>query len=108
MFHHFRVSKNVRDKRSFSDTRFSVELFCLTVPRIFVGDCCSISLISGGIHVFPSKLICLTIPKHFIRELLCAVSQKSSSSEKVSRRDGAGEYQDLPSKVFVSKCRKFS
>ena len=61
----------------------------------------------GWIHDFPSEISCLRVLKLFVRELFRVVSQKSSGGEKVSGRDGAGEYQDFPSKVFVSNAENF-
>ena len=50
-FRSFLVSKNVEDKRG------------------------------GGYHNLPSKLFCLTVPKNFLGEPLCAVFQKISGSK---------------------------
>ena len=66
-------------------------MFCLTVPKTFVGELLGISLFSvienfyasEGCHDFPSKLFCLTVPKHFVEEPFCAVFQKISGSQKV-------------------------
>ena len=79
------------DKKAGEYQDFPLKIFCLTVPKIFVGEPFSVSLISGvekifasdGCHDFPSKIFCLTAPKHFVEEPVCAVFQKSSSSEKV-------------------------
>ena len=76
VFHHFPVSKNVRDKRSFRETRLSVELFCLTVSKIFVG------------------------------EPFCAVFQNFSGNEKVHVKEGRGVYEDFPPKSFCLTVRK--
>ena len=66
MFHYFRVPKKFMNKRGVA--RFSVESFSLTVPRSFVGEPFSVSLIwgienvwirGGGVgeyQVFPSKV----------------------------------------------------
>ena len=71
---------------------FSVEIFCLAVPKNFVGETFSKSLISGigkilcfrGLcHDSPSKVFCLTVPKHFVEEHFCAAFQKISGKEKV-------------------------
>ena len=37
----------------------------------------------GWYQVFPSKVFCLTLPKHFVGELFCAVFQKNPVSENV-------------------------
>ena len=63
---------------------FSVEIFCLTVPKHFVGEPFCVSQNSsiekiygkeggrgGGrreCHNFPSKIFCLTVPKKFVGE----------------------------------------
>ena len=60
---------------------FPSKIFCLTVPKIFVGEPFSVSLISGiekdwmrgwegECQDFPSKICCLTVPKIFVGEPL--------------------------------------
>ena len=61
-------------------SRFSFEIFCLTVPKHFVGEpfCAVFQNISGSQKVygwgggeyqdFPSKIFCLTVPKKFVGE----------------------------------------
>ena len=46
-FRKFRVPKIVRDKRRGGYHDFLSKLFCLTVPKKFVGEPFSVSLISG-------------------------------------------------------------
>ena len=41
------VSKNVRDKRGGRYHDFPSKIFCLTVPKISVGESFSVSLVSG-------------------------------------------------------------
>ena len=71
---------------------FLSKSFCLTVPKIFVGDSFSVSLISGieklyasegYVTIFRRNFFCLTVPKHFVEEPFCAVFQKISGSERV-------------------------
>ena len=59
---------------------FLSKFFCLTVPKNFVGEHFSVSIIScierfyaSEIYVrdFVSKLFCLTVPKHFVEEPFC-------------------------------------
>ena len=82
-------------------SRFSVENFCLTVPKYFVeepfdavfqkfsGSEKVYGWVGGGggrgreDHDFQSKIFCLTVPKNFVGESFCAVFQKISGSEKV-------------------------
>ena len=71
----FRYRKSLGKRRG-GVSRFSVEIFCLTVPKISVGESFTVALISG--------------------------------IEKVWVRGGGGEYQDFPSKFFVSQCPKTS
>ena len=59
MVYHFRVSKNVRDKRRW-----------------------------WGIYVFPSTLSRLRVPKHFVEQPFCAAFQKTSGSEKFRDKRG--------------------
>ena len=62
------------------------------MPKIFVGEPLSVSLISGiekcyasdgYITIFRRKIFRLTVPKHFVQEPFYAVFQKISGSEKV-------------------------
>ena len=48
---------------------------------------------------FSVEIFCLTVPKNFVGEPFCAVFQKISGSQKfMDKRGGGGEYQDFPSK----------
>ena len=91
-FGKFPVANKFMDKRGGEYQNFPSKIFCLTVPKNFVGEPFSVSLISGigkilcfrGLcHDFPSKIFCLTVPKKFVGEPFCAVFQKISGSEKV-------------------------
>ena len=81
---------------------FLSKLFCLTVPKNFVGEpfCVSQSFLyrkkfmdkrggggggGGGreYHNILSKIFCLTVPKNFVEEPFCGVFQKNSGSQKV-------------------------
>ena len=76
-FRKFRVSKNFMLERVMS--RFSVELFCLAVPKNFIG------------------------------QPFCSMFQKISGSEKVhDKRGGGGGYQDLPTNIFCLIVPKIS
>ena len=46
-FRKFLVAKKFMDKREGEVSRFPSKIFCLTVPKIFVGEALSISLIWG-------------------------------------------------------------
>ena len=139
-------------------SRFSVESFCFTVPKISVGESFTVASISGiekvwirggGVSRFSVKIFCLTVPKISVGESFTVAS--ISGIEKVWIRGGGGgggrvsrfsvenflshsaenfrrgilyccfsfgyrksldkrggEYQDIPSKIFVSQSRKNS
>ena len=46
-FRRLRVAKKFMDKRGGDYQDFPSKIFCLTVPKIFVGEPLSVSLISG-------------------------------------------------------------
>ena len=81
-FRKFLIAKKFMDKREGEVSRFSFEIFCLTVPKKFVGEPFSVSLLSGiekyyasegYIPIFRRKFLCPTVPKHFLEEPICAV-----------------------------------
>ena len=96
-------------------SRFSVEIFCLAVPKNAVGEPCSLSLISGIEKVwmrgggecqdFPSKISYLTVPKNFVRQPF-GVSL-ISGIEKFYASEG---YVTIFCRTFLShsaeKCRR--
>ena len=61
-------------------------------------------LYAKGYHYFPLKKFRLTVPKNFVEEPFC-VSENFCYPKMLGIRGG---YQDFPSKLFVSQCRKFS
>ena len=83
------------DKRGGGEYQdFQSKIFCLTVPKISIGEAFSVAIDSGveknwirgggrGYQDFPSKFFCLTVPKNFLGESFCAVFQKNSGCEKV-------------------------
>ena len=103
-FFNFGYPKNWDKMWGYQD--FPSKIFCLTGPKIFVGESFSVSLISGieKLHVaegyvtlsdFLSKFFCVTVPKNFVGEPFCAVFQK-----KFLDKRGGGEYQGFPSKIL--------
>ena len=96
---------------------FPWKIFCLTVPKSFVGQFFTVAIISGiekvwirgggGIKIFRRKFFCLTVPKNFVGEPFCAVFQKNSGSEKFMDKRG-GEFQDFQSKIFCLTVPKNS
>ena len=114
-FRKFPVAKKLMDKRG-GVSRFSVEIFCLAVPKSAVGEPCSLSLISGIEKVwmrggggecqdFPSKISYLTVPKNFVRQPF-GVSL-ISGIEKFYASEG---YVTIFCRTFLShsaeKCRR--
>ena len=94
---------------------FLPKIFCLTVPKISVGESFTVAVISGSEKVygqegggeyqdFPSKTFCLTVLKKFVGESLTVAV--ISGSEKVYGQEWGGEYQDFLSNIFVLQCRK--
>ena len=71
-FRKFEVSKNFMHNRGYHN--FPSKIFCLTVPKNFVGMPSMSEKIWGienfmhnrGNHKFPSKIFCLTVPKNFV------------------------------------------
>ena len=93
-------------------SRFSIENFCLTVPKNFVGESFTVALISSSVkvygqqggeecQVFPSKLSFLTVPKIFAEESFTVAVSSGTGIVGIRK----GEYQDFPSKKFVSQSR---
>ncbi len=89
-FIEFLVAKKIMDKKAGEYQDFPSKVFCLTIPKKFVGEPFSVSINSGienflgfrGLcHDFPSKIFCLTAPKHFVEEPFFYVSLKISGSE---------------------------
>ena len=109
--HYFRVSKKFMLTRVMS--RFSVEFFCLTVPKkmcqqIGVSENFGYrkNFLQRWDHDFLSIIFCLTEPKNFVREPFC-VSENFGYKKQFMDRRGVG-YHVFPSKVFVSQYRKIS
>ena len=77
-FRKFPVAKKFMDKRGggkYPD--FPSKVFCLTVPKFFVGEPFSVSLISGVekigasegyVTIFFRIVFCLTVPKNSVAE----------------------------------------
>ncbi len=94
---------------------FRRNFFCLTVPKIFVREFFSVSLFlrtekvwikEGGASRFSvGTLLSHSTEKLHKGILLCFRKYMVSKNFKEER---GREYQDFPSKVFVSQCRKTS
>ena len=89
-FREFPVGKKFMDKGG-GGHNFPSKTFCLTVPKIFVGESFSVSLMRVSknfklqrvMSQFFVEFFSLTVPKNFVEEPFCAVFQKISGSEKV-------------------------
>ena len=86
---------------------FSIESFCLTVPKVSVGESFTVALISGiekvwirrrAVSTLSVENFCLTVPKNYVGESF--TNALISGSEKVYGQQGGGEYQDFPSQIF--------
>ena len=109
----FRVSKNFMHQRG-GISRFSVENFCHTIPKNFVGEHFGVSenfvhrkilCIRSGYHVTPLKNFCLTVPKNFVGEHF-GVSKNFGYRKILCIREGG--YHVSPSKTFVTQYQKIS
>ena len=116
-FRKFPVAKKLWIRGGGGVSRFSVELFCLTVPKNAVGEPFSLSLISGFEKVwlrgwglgecqdFPSKFSCLTVPKKFVGQPFRV--SPISGIEKFYASEG---YVTISCRTFLShsaeKCRR--
>ena len=76
--HYFRISNKFGQERGGGEEYqyFPSKVFCLTVPKILVGESFTVALISdtekvwrrGGYQDFTSKTFCLTVPKISVGE----------------------------------------
>ena len=118
-FRKYLVSKKFKEERGREYQDFPSKIFCLAVPKKFVGESFSTSLFSviekfyaserggGEFQYFLSKMFCLTVPKFSVEGGSFTVAI-SSGNEKVSIRGGAGSIKIFRRKTFVSQCRNFS
>ena len=83
-FRKFLVAKKFMDKREREVSRFPSKKFCLTVPRKFVGEPFSVSLISGIEKFYGSEGYVTNFCRRFLSHsakklsrgtLLCCVSE---------------------------------
>ena len=105
MFHQFRVSKNVRDKRGGGYHDFRAEFYCLTVPKNFVGETLVFKKCSG-IEKFLDNRSITILSKFLVSQCRKtslgnpSVFQKVSGIEKFYGWEGGGrECHDFPSKI---------
>ena len=87
-FRKFLVAKKFMDKKG-GHQNFPSKTFCLTVPKKFVGEPFSVSLISGIEKFYASEGYVTILCRNFLsrsteklcREPICAVFRKVSGSE---------------------------
>ena len=98
-------------------SRFYVEFFSLTVPKIFVGEpfcvCFTEFLVmknfkdkrrgKEGVSRFSVKNFLSRSTEKFVGEPFCAVSENFRQGKSLWIR---GEYKDFPS-IILSQCQKF-
>ena len=106
-FRKFRVSKKFMHTRGYHV--FPSKIFCLTVPKNFVGESFSVSLTSGPeknwikeggcIKIFRRKFFCLSA-ENFCRGILYCTN---NFGYRKSLDKGGGQYHDFPSE-FLSHC----
>ena len=92
---------------------FRRKKICLTVPKSFLVDPLTVSLISATGKISCFKGLCRLSVEIFLSykakklqgETFCAVSQKNSGSGKVYVKEG-GVVKRFSSKNFVSLCQK--
>ena len=105
-FRKFPVAKKFMDKRGeYQD--FPSRTFCLTVPKISVGESFTVALISGSEKVYgqEGEGVSRFSIENFLSRSAENLRRESftialiSGPEKVWIR-GGGEYQDIPSKIF--------
>ena len=114
-FRKFPVAKKFMDKRGGGVSEdFPSKFFCLTVPKIFVGESFTVAVISGTGKVwirrgeyqdFPLKIFCLTVPRISLRNL--SVSENFWYRKMLGTREGAG-ITIFRQNCFVSQYRKNS
>ncbi len=91
-----------------------MEVFCFTVPKNFVGEPFSVSLISGIVKfmlervmshflIFCRKFIVSQCRKYSQVNPFGIVFRKFPVAKKFMYKRG-GEYQNFPSKIFASQC----
>ena len=110
-FRKFLVAKKFKNKKEGEVSRFPSKNFCLTVPKNFVGEPFSVSLISGIEKFYASEgyatILCRNVLTRSTEKLcrgtlLCCVSENFCQRKSLRIR-GRGKYQDFLQKNFVSQ-----
>ena len=109
------VAKKFVDKKGGEYQDFASKIFCLTVPRNFVGQAFRVSPISvlekfyaseGYVTIFCRNLLSHSAEKFRSGNLLCFVSE--SFLYRISLWIRRGSIKIFCRKIFVSQCRKTS
>ena len=90
---------------------FSIESFCLTVPKVSVGESFTVALVYGSEKVygqegggeyqkFPSKFFCLTVPKVFVEESFTVAVMAGTGNVWIRR----GSIKIFRRNFFVTQC----
>ena len=97
---------------------FLSTIFCLTVPKNFVGEpfcavfhkkfCSEKFMHRIGVEYqdFPSKTFCLTVPRNFVGKPFSV--SLLSGAEEILIREGVGSIEIFCRNFSFSHCRKFS
>ena len=110
------VAKKFMDKSEGEVSRFPSKIFCLTLPKTFVGEPFSVSLISGIEKVYSSEnYVTIFLPEFFVSQHR-NISQKNPSVlcfrkilvAKKFMDKSEGEVSRFPSKIFCLTLPKTS
>ena len=93
-------------------------MFCLTVPKNFVGEPFSVSLISGIEKFYASEGYVTIFRRKFFVSQYRNISQRNPSvlcfrkflvaKKFMDKKGGGGSIESFRRKFFVSQCRKIS
>ena len=115
-FRKFLVAKKFMDKSEGEVSRFPSKIFCLTLPKTFVGEPFSVSLISGIEKVYSSEnYVTIFLPEFFVSQHR-NISKKNPSVlcfrkilvAKKFMDKSEGEVSRFPSKIFCLTLPKTS
>ena len=116
LFRKYRVAKKLMDQRGGGEYQgFPREIFCLTVPKKFVGESITVPVFLGTGKVwirkreyqeFPWKIFCFTLSKNFLGESFSV--SLVSGIEKFYASEGYVTIFDFLSKVYFLTVPKVS
>ena len=114
-------SENVLKKRGKEYQKFQSIVFCLTVPKSWLGEqpfCAVFQRFSGSEKVlkrkgkeyqkFQTKVFCLTVPKNLVGEqpYISVLCFREFLASKKFYKGGGRSIESFIRKIFVSQCRK--